>query len=178
MKPAERRWRYNETILHCCRKPGLQSVFCLYSLSCSHHNTDPFTLASTVKQQLQMGFAAPGSGPSAVRFIWTPSAKFKDLNSQIQMEERKTLWESEESAHAYKMRWRLHRVSAAHLFSGLINSLIACQVLTQQYSRPLPSSCPSTPSSSRWGSQTRPQSGHLVCDTHKVMQHSGAPKAF
>lgn len=65
--------RENSSILRCCRKPGLQSVFCLYSLRCFHHNTDPFTLASTVKQQLQMGFAAPGSGPSAVLLIWTCS---------------------------------------------------------------------------------------------------------
>lgn len=31
------------------------------------------------------------------------------------------------------------------LSSSLITPLIACQVLTQQYSRPLPSSCPSAP---------------------------------
>lgn len=40
---------------------------------------------------------------------------------------------------------RLRGGGGEALSPRLITPLIACQVLTQQYSRPLPSSCPSTP---------------------------------
>lgn len=65
----------------------------------------------------------------------------------------------------------------------IITPFITCQVLTQHYLSPLPSSsCPSSPSPPAGDGVTccraHPPSDHLVCDTHKVMQDGHAVRDY
>lgn len=91
----------------------------------------PHLLVSAVKQLLAMDFNAAGHLCSAFLLVYSERHQQNRANGNtLQVREGKM---------------RLQGGGGEDLSPRLITPLMACQVLTQQCSRPLPSSCPSTP---------------------------------
>lgn len=95
----------------------------------------PHLLISAVKQLLAMDFNAAGHLCSAFLLVYSERHQQNRANGNtLQVREGKM---------------RLQGGGGEDLSPRLITPLMACQVLTQQRSRPLPSSCPSTPPPTR-----------------------------